>query len=428
MVFTSLAHFIDIDFLRAAYARTRKDGATGIDGQTADAYGANLEENLQSLLDRFKSGAYHAPPVRRVYIPKGDGRKQRPIGIPTFEDKVLQRAVAMILEAVYEQDFLECSFGFRPGRSAHQALAKLREGLTSMRGGWVLDMDIRAFFDTLDHGHLRGFLDQRVRDGVLRRAIDKWLAAGVLEAGNVNRPEGGTPQGGVISPLLANIYLHAVLDEWFHNQVLPCMRAPAFLIRYADDAVLVFTLEKDAQRVMEVLPKRLGRFGLSLHPEKTRLVRFLRPPILRPANRREGSKTADPNRQGTFVFLGFTHHWGRTLRGGWAVRQKTAASRFGRTMKAVNKWLRDHRHWPIEAQHQMLVRKLQGHFAYFGISSNGARIRALRELVLQLWRKWLNRRSQRKCMPWYRYLRLLERYPLPRARIVHTYVRPAANP
>ena len=219
MVFTSLAHHIDMHVLRAAYAATRKDGAVGLDGQTAADYAVHLEANLQSLLDRFKSGQYVAPPVRRVHIPKGDGRKTRPIGIPTFEDKVLQRAVVMVLESVYEQDFRDCSFGFRPGRSAHQALQHLWEQTMVMGGGWVIDLDIQGFFDVLDHSHLRGFLDRRVRDGVLRRAIDKWLKAGVLEDGRVSRSVLGTPQGGVVSPLLANIYLHHVLDVWFTTEV-----------------------------------------------------------------------------------------------------------------------------------------------------------------------------------------------------------------
>ena len=232
---TTLSHNIDLDLLREAYRRTRKDGATGVDEVTAEEYAKTLDENLASLLERFKSGTYWAPPVRRVHIPKGDGTKTRPIGIPTFEDKVLQRAVAMVMEAVYEQDFLNCSWGFRPGRSAHGALDALREGLKQMNGGWVIDVDIERFFDTLDHGQLRQMLDQRVRDGVLRRMIDKWLKAGVLEEGAIHYPEGGTPQGGVISPLLANIYLHHVLDTWFESMAKPALRGEAFLVRYADD-------------------------------------------------------------------------------------------------------------------------------------------------------------------------------------------------
>ena len=235
-----LTTHIDIDLLQEAYRRTRKDGAAGMDGQTAKEYEENLLENLESLLNRFKCGTYKAPPVRRVYIPKGDGTKTRPIGIPTFEDKVLQRAVTMVLEAVYEQDFLDCSYGFRPCRSAHQALEALWKKSMKMGGGYVLEVDIQKFFDTLDHGHLRSFLNQRVRDGVIRRAIDKWLKAGVMEEGAVRNPETGTPQGGVVSPILANLYLHEVLDVWFMRDVLPRLIGKAFLIRYADDAVLVF--------------------------------------------------------------------------------------------------------------------------------------------------------------------------------------------
>ena len=235
MSFTSLAHHIDMEFLRAAYARTRKDGATGVDGQTAQTYAEDLEVNLASLLERFKSGSYRAPPVRGVEIPKGGG-KMRPLGIPTFEDKVLQSAVVMVLEAIYEQDFRPCSYGFRPGRSAHQALEALwKEAMDMGTSCWVLEVDIKSFFDTLVHGRLREFLDRRVRDGVIRRAIDKWLKAGVLKGGSIHSRTEGTPQGGVISPLLANIYLHEVLDLWFERDVLPRLAGRARLIRYADD-------------------------------------------------------------------------------------------------------------------------------------------------------------------------------------------------
>src|SRR4051794_37619865 len=279
---TTLAHHIDIDWLMEAYRRTRKDGATGVDGQTATGYAADLEGNLRSLLGRAKSGRYQAPPVRRGHIPKGAGAGTTPGGIPTFEDKLLQRAVAMVLEAVYEQGFLDCSYGFRPGRSAHQALDALWHRLMEVRGGWVLEIDIRKFFDALDHRHLRAILRRRVRDGVLLRLIGKWLKAGVMEDGCVSHPESGSPQGGVVSPLLANAYLHEVLDTWFEQTVKPRLRGRAHLIPYADDAVLVFESEGDARRVMGVLPKRFGKYGLALHPEKTRLVPFqgLRPGAL----------------------------------------------------------------------------------------------------------------------------------------------------
>ena len=306
MVWTTLAHHIDFELLREAYRLTRKDGAVGVDGQTAQEYGENLEENLKTLLERLKSGTYQAPPVRRVYIPKGDGKKSRSIGIPTFEDKILQRTVVMVLEAVYEQDFLDCSYGFRPCRSAHQALATLWQELMRVGGGFVIEVDIEKFFDTLDHRHLRGFLDKRVRDGVIRRVIGKWLKAGVLEGGAVQETESGTPQGGVISPLLANIFLHEVLDKWFEQEVKPRMTGSAFLVRYADDALMMFSLEKDAKRVMAVLAKRFGRFGLSLHPEKTRLVDFRRP---KHTDHQGGS--GQGSGPAVFDLLGFTHYWGK---------------------------------------------------------------------------------------------------------------------
>ena len=408
MVLTTLAHHIDIDLLRHAYARTRKSGAVGVDGQTAADYAANLEENLQSLLARAKSGTYRAPPVRRVLIPKGDGKRLRPIGIPTFEDKVLQRAVVMVLEAVYEQDFLDCSFGFRPGRSAHQALSTLRNEVMEMRGGWVLEADLQAFFDTLDHGHLRAILRQRVRDGVLLRLIGKWLNADVLTEGELSRPESGSPQGGVISPLLANIYLHEVLDAWFERVVKPRLHGRAKLIRYADDFVIVFSEEGDARRVMDVLPRRLGKYGLSLHPEKTRLVPFRRPP-------KGGRKDRDDS--ASFDFLGFTHHWATSKKGHWVVKQRTSSARVSRTLRRTNEWLRKHRHAPVAWLHARLLRSLRGHYAYFLIAGNSIAVILVKRAIVALWWKWLNRRSQRKGVPWPRMLRLLKRYPLPWPRM-----------
>jgi len=412
MAFTSLSHHIDIDWLREAYRRTRKDGAVGVDGQSAEEYATNLESNLQALLDRAKSGTYRAPPVRRVHIPKGDGSQTRPIGIPTFEDKVLQRAVAMALGAVYEQDFLDCSYGFRPGRSAHQALKALRDEMMRLGGGWVLEVDIRKFFDTLDRGHLREMLRHRVRDGVLLRLIGKWLNAGVLEAGELSHPEGGTPQGGVISPLLANIYLHEVLDIWFERDVKPRLRGHAFLVRYADDVVILLSCEDDARRVMEVLPKRFGKYGLALHPEKTRLVEFRRP------NRRASSQgDGGADGPGTFDLLGFTHHWALSRRGFWVVKQRTASDRFSRALKRVADWCRYNRHQPVKQQWEMLSAKLRGHFGYFGLPGNSTALERFRFELTRTWRKWLDRRSQRARMSWDRMNKLLERYPLPPALI-----------
>lgn len=417
--FLSLAHHIDIELLREAFRRTRKDGAVGVDGQTGREYEDRLEENLQSLLDRFKSGQYKAPPVRRTYVPKGDGTKMRPIGIPSFEDKVLQRAVCMVLEAIYEQDFLACSSGYRPGRSAHQALVDLRNGLMAMGGGWVLEVDIQSFFDSLSHSQLRSFLDQRVRDGVLRRTIDKWLAAGVMEGTEVSHPDAGTPQGGVISPLLANIYLHEVLDRWFEREVRPRLAGRAFMVRFADDLVMVFSSERDARRVWDVLPKRLGRYGLTLHPTKTRLLEFRpKPGGTRPTN---GGKKS-------FDLLGFTHYWIRSRRGYWVVKQKTAGDRFGRAVKRVYEWCRRYRHAPVAWQHEHLERKLRGHDNYYGISGNYDALARFRHEVRGVWRKWLDRRSWKARMTWQRFQCLLERYPLPAPVVRHRLWPRAANP
>jgi len=412
---TSLSHHIDIEWLKEAFRRTRKDGAVGVDGQTAGEYAANLEGNLQSLLDRAKSGDhYRAPPVRRVHIPKGDGSKTRPIGVPTFEDKVLQRAAVMALEPVFEQDFLDCSYGFRPGRGAHDALDALWNHTMAMNGGWVLEADIEGFFDALDKAQLRTMFCQRVRDGVLVRLIGKWLKAGVLEAGNVYHPESGTPQGGVISPLLANIYLHEVLDVWFHQQVLPRLRGRAHLVRYADDFVMVFETKVDACRVLDVLPKRFGKYGLRLHPEKTRLVRFTKP--------RGGPKPpgSDQDHPGSFELLGFRHFWNRSRKGNWVVKRKTASSRFSRALHRIAIWCRVNRHLPITDQHRALSAKLRGHDAYYGITGNHRMLQLLRQQAARAWRKWLSRRSRKAGLTWVQMRALLQRHPLPAARVVHS--------
>jgi group II intron reverse transcriptase/maturase len=420
-VLTSLSHHIDMEWMREAYRRTRKDAAVGVDGQTAAEYAAKLEENLQSLLNRAKAGdAYRAPPVRRVHIPKGDGRKTRPIGVPTFEDKVLQRAAAMALGAVYEQDFLECSYGFRPGRSQHQALQVVWEAAMSMEGGWVLEGDIEAFFDSVDRRQLQEVLRKRVSDGVLVRLVGKWLNAGVMEEGALRYPDSGTPQGGVISPLLANIYLHEVLDEWFATQVQPRLSGRAVLVRFADDFVIIFAQEEDARRVLEVLPKRFGKYGLKLHPEKTRLVPFRRPDP--PAADRPGGQ-----QPGTFDLLGFTHYWGRSLKGNWVIKRKTACSRLSRSLRRIRQWCRANRHLPVKDQHEMLAKKVTGHYNYYGITGNGRALSCFVRFVQRAWHQWLGRRNNRG-LPWARMMVLLAAFPLPQPRIVHSVVRRAASP
>jgi RNA-directed DNA polymerase len=416
----TLSHHIDKEFLREAFRRTRKDGATGIERQTAAAYEKDMEANLESLKNRFKSGTYWAPPVRRSYIPKPDGT-ERPLGIPTFEDKVLQKAVAMMLEAIYEQEFLDCSHAYRPNRSAHGALKQLRDGLMEIRGGWVYEVDIKAFFDTLDHKHLRGFLDQRVKDGPIRWTIDKWLAAGVMEQGAIRHSDEGTPQGGVISPLLANLYLHEVLDQWFETAVRPRMKGRVFLVRYADDFVIGFEQERDARKVAEVLPKRFAKYGLTVHPAKTRLIDYQRPPKF-PLD-----GPAREVRPETFDFLAFTHHWARSEQGNWVVKQKTARSRLRRAIQSARQWCKEHRHWEIEEQWKRLTAKLQGYYQYFGLTGNVHAISAYAREVRKAWKAALSRRSQRG-MTWEDFERLLKQYPLPQPVLVHSIYRQSAKP
>lgn len=419
MSFTSLAYLMDLPWLLEAYHRTRKNGATGVDGQSWHEYGENLEANLQSLLDRAKSGRYQAPPAKRVHIPKaGSSTQTRPIGIPTLEDKVLQRAVVMLLEPIYEQDFSQSSYGFRPGRGAHQALERLWKETMNTDGGWMLEVDISKFFDTLDHDHLRRLIQYRVRDGVLLRLIGKWLNAGVMESGQVSYPEAGSPQGGVISPLLANVYLHYVLDTWFEQEVQPRLAGRAYLIRYADDFVIGFTNEEDAHRVEDVLPKRFGRYGLSIHPEKTRLVRFNKP----------DDRNGPSGQPESFDLLGFTHFWGRSARGIWVVKRKTSGSRLSRALRAINQWCRDHRHEPLAEQQQALSQKMRGHCAYYGITGNSKCLSAFRTWVVRIWRNWLSRRNRERGMTWDCFNRLMARYPLPAAVAIHSACRPQANP
>jgi len=400
----TLAHHIDVDWLKEAHRRTRKDGAAGVDGVTADAYARDLEKNLRSLHERAKAGSYRAPPVRRVNIPKSDGR-MRPLGIPTFEDKILQRAVAMVLEAVYEQDFLDCSYGFRPRRSAHDALKALRDATMEMGGGWILEVDIQRFFDTLDHAHLRDALARRIGDGSLIRLIGKWLNAGVLEGTNLQHPVAGTPQGGVISPILANVYLHEVLDTWFEREVKPRLKDRAVLVRYADDFIIVFKREDDARKVQAVLPKRFGKYGLTLHPQKTKLVRFTRPD--------SKPDKGDDDGAGSFDFLGFTHHWARSTNGYWVVMLKTAKGRFSSAVQRIGDWCRRNRHLPVSFQCTTLTRKLRGHFNYFGVVGNARALWRFCRAVYATWRSWLNRRSQRARMTWQRMTTLSGHHPLP---------------
>ena len=407
-VFTTLASLVDEDFLREAYRHTSKSSAPGIDGVTAEAYAEHLDENLRDLHERLRSGRYQAAPVERVWIEKEDG-SQRPIGKPVFEDKIVQRAVAMLLEAIYEQDFLDCSYGFRPGRSPHAALHELRERCMHEGMGWIVDADVSGYFDSIDRTCLREVLRKRVNDGSILRLIGKWLRAGVMEHGELTHPETGVVQGGVISPILANIFLHHVLDEWFEREVQPRLKGRSFLTRCADDFVIGCELEADAQKIMGVLPKRFARFGLRIHPTKTTLVVFRKPK----------ARQAAAHGNGTCEFLGFTHYWARTRRGFWVIKRRTARKRFRRTQKALWQWCRHNRHAPLQYQYRMLCAKLRGHFRYYGIRGNFPLLENVRRHAEKAWRYWLSRRSSKNAIDWEKFQKLLALSILPIPKIVH---------
>jgi RNA-directed DNA polymerase len=407
-VFTTLAHLIDVDFLREAYRHTSKASAPGIDGVTAQQYAEHLDENLHDLHERLRSGRYQAMPVERVWIEKEDG-KQRPIGKPTFEDKIVQRAVAMLLEAIYEQDFSDGSYGFRRGRSPHDALSELRERCMRDNIGWIVDADVSGYFDSIDRIRLREVRRQRVNDGSILRLIGKWLRAGVMEEGVLSHPETGVVQGGVISPVLANVFLHHVLDEWFEQEVQPRLQGRGFLIRFADDFVIGCELQADAHKIMAVLPKRFARYGLTIHPTKTALIAFSKPAT--PQGSAEGN--------GTFDFLGLTHYWTRSRRGYWVIKRRTAKKRLRRTKKSLWRWCRHHRHTPLQYQYQQLCQKLRGHFQYYGIRGNFRLLEEVRSAAEKAWRYWLSRRSSKSAIGWEKFQKLLETYVLPTPKIVH---------
>ncbi len=404
--FHSLAHLIDVPALERAYHRMRKDAAVGVDGVTKEQYGQGLEENLRDLHERLKSKSYRHQPIRRVHIPKDKGRT-RPIGVSAFEDKVVQDAVREVLEAIYEQDFLDCSYGFRPGCSAHDALRALDRAVHRGEVGWILEADIQSFFDSVDRKALMEMLQTRVADGSLLRLVGKCLHVGVLDGAEYTEPEEGTAQGWVLSPLLGSVYLHYALDVWFEREVKPRMRGRAILIRYADDFLMGFEHEDDARRVKAVLGKRMERFGLTLHPDKTRLLDFRRPP----RSQQHGKGPA------TFDFLGFTLYMQRSRSGRWGMRCKTRSVRLRRTIQSVAEWCRSHRHLPVRKQHAALKRRLVGHFNYFGVSGNSRSMQLLVAETRKVWLKWLRRRSNRSRLSWERYEALLARYPLPSPRI-----------
>jgi RNA-directed DNA polymerase len=407
-VFTTLAHLIDVDFLKEAFNRTRKDAAPGVDGVTAEEYTKNLDENLRNLHERLRTGRYRAPPVKRAWIDKDDAEK-RPIGMTAFEDKIAQRAVAMILGAVYEQDFESFSHGFREGHSQHQALAELREQCRAVGVAWIVDADVAKFFDSLDWNLLLKIIKRRVNDGALIRLIGTWLNAGVMEGTSLIHPEKGTPQGGVISPVLSNIFLHHVLDRWYVRDVKPRLKGESFLIRWADDFLIGCAREDDARRVLAALPKRFHLFKLAIHPEKTALIRFRKPS--------SAKKTDKEN--GTFDFLGFTHFWAKARQGFWVIKRQTAKRRLARAMKSLWQWCRDHRHDSLPEQYRMLCLKLRGHYQYYGVRTNYRMLMAVMRQVEKAWRYWLSRRSSKGYIGWEDFERLRRAFRLPRPRIYH---------
>jgi group II intron reverse transcriptase/maturase len=405
--FHSLAHLIDEPALTRAFHRQRGDAAVGVDGVTKDVYGQDLAGNLRDLHERLRTKRYRHQPIRRVHIPKDNGQT-RPLGISAFEDKLVQDAAREVLQAVYEQDFLDCSYGFRPRRSAHDAIRALHRAVDRGEMNWVLEADIVSFFDSVDRKALREMLRQRVVDGSMDRLIAKCLHVGVLDGEEFSTPDLGTAQGSILSPLLGNIYLHHVLDQWFDHQVRPRLQGRACLIRYADDFIIGFECREDAERVMEVLPKRLERYGLTLHPDKTRLLDFRRPPM-------EQQHGQGPT---TFDFLGFTLYWRRTRQGRWRLACKTRGARLRRAIQTVYAWCRSHRHEDIATQHTALCSRLRGHYNYFGVNGNLKCLACLSNYALHAWFKWLSRRSQRARLNWERFRDLLRTRPLPRPRIV----------
>jgi group II intron reverse transcriptase/maturase len=403
----SLYSFVDAELLQESYEKLNKQSAKGIDGKTWAEYGLEFGERREVLLEEFKSGSYKAPAVRRVYIPK-DKHGRRPIGIPTIEDKVLQTSVRRVLEPVYEEEFKEFSYGFRPGRSPHQAIEYLFREVSFGKQHYIIDADITNYFGSINHRVLREFLDQRIKDGVIRKMIDKWLKAGIMESGNISYPGEGTPQGSAISPLLSNIYLHYVLDEWFSEQIQPLLKGKSFIVRWADDFVLGFADKSDAERVMAVLPKRFAKYGLTLHPDKTRLLDL-------------NDKWGGQGR--SFDFLGFTHYLSTTLKGNKVLKRKTSSKRLSRAIRNIDRYIRSNRHMKLRDLIASLNVKLRGHYNYYGVTFNSRRLESFYSMVRSRLFKWLNRRGGKSKRSWSEWGDYVDLYvPLLSPYIRHSYL------
>ena len=411
--FTALAHLLTPAALAQAFSQLRRDAGAGVDGVTYREYAPEATVRLAELHRRLVNQQYRAQPLRRGYVPKENG-KQRPIGVPVLEDKIVQRATVTLLNAVYEQDFLECSYGGRPGRSAQQALDRLAQVICRGRVGYVLEADIVGYFDALVRPQLLAMVEQRIKDGSILRLLRKWVHAGILEDGQLLHTTTGTGQGQVISPLLANLYLHYVLDEWFEKQVKPRLRGAAYAIRFVDDFVLCFELEEDAQRVMEVLPKRFAKYGLTLHPEKTRLLAFGRSAL-------QQARNGAAPKPATLDFLGFTHVATWSRKGRFTIHLRTARKRLRRSLVKIMDWCREHLHDPVPVQAAALNAKLRGHYQYYGRPTNYRCLWRFYRAVRRIWRRWLNRRTRAPGLTWPAFERLLGRLPLLRPRITQPW-------
>jgi len=402
--FFSLAHFLTVDALQEALESLRKDAKAGVDGVTYAEYDKNAKENISQLQERVKNGQYRAQPLRRIYIAKEDGR-QRPISIPSLEDKIVQKAVVELLNSIYEQDFLGCSYGFRPGRSAQDALDEVGRIICRRPIGYVLEADIRGYFDAIVREKLMEWMGKRVSDGQIRRLIGKWIHVGVIDEGRLRVTETGVGQGQVISPLLANIYLHYVLDDWFETTVKPRLKGEAYEVRFADDFILCFQYREDAEKVLEVLTKRFEKYGLTLHPEKTRLIEFGRQALTK-------SEKPGGTKPPTFDFLGFTHLCKRSRNGKFTIHLRTMRKRLRRSLAEITAWCREHRHDPVEEQQKVLNSKLRGHYQYYGRPTNYRCIWQFFRGVRKSWQKWLNRRTRGNSLNWDKFGNLLRCHPL----------------
>jgi RNA-directed DNA polymerase len=410
--FYSIAHFLTARALFEAFKNLRKDASAGVDQLTYRDYQKELGRNLQNLWQRVKSGKYRALPLRRIYIPKEDG-KERPISIPALEDKIVQEATVRLLNAIYEVDFLPCSYGSRPGRNPHQALDEIDRVVHRNSITTILELDIASYFDSIVRKQLMEMIEQRINDRGILKLIGKWINVGVIDEGRLLKTDEGIGQGQVISPFLANAYLHYVLDRWFEDEVKPRLRGKAFLVRYMDDAVICFQKLDDAQRVHKVLEKRFSKYGLKLHPEKTRLVRFGHAALI--AAERVG-RSPD-----TFDLLGFTHIGARDRWGRFMVKTKTMKKRLRRSLKALTVWCKEHRHDPLEHQQATLNAKLRGHYQYYGRASNYRSLRQFYQQVRRSWKFWLTRRTRSTPITWGKYSKLLHRHPLLLPRITHAW-------